>query len=230
MPSPASLNSRCHTLILVSGPSGSGKTTLANELAFHLRQYDHNDHHHNHLISHANIDADNLDFIFPKPSNTPKAATDLMLANLEALWRNYWTSSQGQCEVLIVAGTSIVLHYNEIRDVILGVCDIPEAGSAEGRAVRPQPRTICVVLETASETVSMRLAAREGAGSELDDCLKSSERWRGLLGTFVEEVRAGDKGGVELVSLSMDGREESLRNNVVKLCELVSGQVGEGMG
>ena len=120
--------------------------------------------------------------------------------------------------MLIVAGTSVVLHYENIRRVVGKVCGAPE-----------QPRTICVVLETASETVTARLAAREEAGSELDDCLRSSERWRGLLGRFVDEVRVrdGKGGGVELVELSMDGGREVLRENVVRLCDLISGEGSE---
>ncbi len=76
--------------ILVTGPVGVGKTTLVDEMSALLRRAD---------IAHATVDFDQLTACHPRSPGDDVWGTQLGLANLAALWRNY--SALGADRLLI---------------------------------------------------------------------------------------------------------------------------------
>jgi hypothetical protein len=66
--------------ILVTGPVGVGKTTLVDEMSSLLRRAE---------VPHASVDFDQLTACYPRSPADDVWGTQLGLANLAALWRNY---------------------------------------------------------------------------------------------------------------------------------------------
>ncbi len=66
--------------ILVTGPVGVGKTTLIDEMSGLLRSAG---------VPHATVDFDQLTACYPRSPEDDVWGTNLGLANLAALWRNY---------------------------------------------------------------------------------------------------------------------------------------------
>ena len=66
--------------IVVTGPVGVGKTTLVEAMSSLLRQAE---------IPHAAVDFDQLTASYPRSPDDDVWGTELGLANLAALWRNY---------------------------------------------------------------------------------------------------------------------------------------------
>ncbi len=66
--------------ILVTGPVGVGKTTLIEAMGRLLRDA---------AVPHATVDFDNLTACYPRSPDDDVWGTNLGLANLAALWRNY---------------------------------------------------------------------------------------------------------------------------------------------
>ncbi|KGQ12509.1 hypothetical protein BBAD15_g1746 [Beauveria bassiana D1-5] len=85
-------------LIIVSGRAGSGKSSTANEMSEQLKRLE---------MRHAHIDCDNLDAMFPADDGA-----DMLLANLAALWSNYY-HLRG-VDRLIISGTGAVLETERI--------------------------------------------------------------------------------------------------------------------
>lgn len=85
-------------VIIISGRAGSGKTSTANEMSEQLKRLQ---------IRHAHIDGDNLDAMYPD-----EPAADMYLANLAAMWSNYY-HLRGVCYV-ILSGTAAVLETDRI--------------------------------------------------------------------------------------------------------------------
>ena len=76
--------------ILVTGPVGVGKTTLIEEMSGLLRRAH---------VRHATVDFDQLTACYPRSPDDDVWGTQLGLANLAALWRNY--SALGADRLLI---------------------------------------------------------------------------------------------------------------------------------
>ena len=76
--------------IIVTGPVGVGKTTVAQEMGLLLLDA---------RVPHANVDFDQLTACYPRPAADDRWGTQLGLANLAALWRNYEAS--GACRLII---------------------------------------------------------------------------------------------------------------------------------
>jgi hypothetical protein len=76
--------------IVVTGPVGVGKTTLVDEMSSLLRQAE---------VPHAAVDFDQLTASYPRSPDDDVWGTELGLANLAALWRNY--SALGADRLLI---------------------------------------------------------------------------------------------------------------------------------
>lgn len=66
--------------ILVTGPVGVGKSTVAEAMGYLLLD---------EKIAHGNVDLDQLTACYPRPADDDVWGSNLGLANLAALWRNY---------------------------------------------------------------------------------------------------------------------------------------------
>jgi GTPase SAR1 family protein len=66
--------------ILVTGPVGVGKTTMIDRMSGLLRAAN---------VPHAAVDFDQLTAAFPRSPDDDKWGTQLGLANLASIWRNY---------------------------------------------------------------------------------------------------------------------------------------------
>jgi adenylylsulfate kinase len=86
--------------ILVTGPVGVGKTTLIEEMSGLLRAAE---------IPHATVDFDQLTACYPRSAQDDIWGTQLGLANLAALWRNY--SAVGASRLLIAR---VLEHRKEL--------------------------------------------------------------------------------------------------------------------
>lgn len=146
-------------LIIVSGRSGSGKSSVANEMSQQLRLRG---------IPHANIDGDNLDALYPEPEGS-----DVLLANLEAMWTTY-TCTIPSMSRLIVSGTAIVLDFEAIKQIMAKIGGSRDHG-VEGKAV---------ILTAGHGVAASRLRARE-VGSEFELCLASSNKMADILEEMV---------------------------------------------
>lgn len=171
-------------VIIISGRAGSGKTSTANEMSEQLKRLE---------IRHAHIDCDNLDAMYPA-----EAGSDLFLANLAALWSNYYHLRGVEC--LILSGTAVVLSTDRISRALRRVtASIPplqipssppggEGGSAsppwlgkDGRMMPPASVSArAFILEVPDALASKRLKQRE-VGTELSQLLTSSRRMAGVL-------------------------------------------------
>lgn len=177
-------------LIIVSGRAGSGKTSTANEMSEQLKRLE---------IRHAHIDGDNLDAMFPD-----EAGADMLLANLAALWSNYY-HLRG-VDRLILSGTAAVLEADRIartlRRVTASIPTLhfqsppsppkqgqasssssaaPRLGGKDGRMMPPASVTTrAFILQVPDALAERRLKQRE-VGSELPQLLASSRRMAGAL-------------------------------------------------
>lgn len=156
-------------LIVISGRAGSGKTSVANEMSQVLKRQG---------ISHAHIDGDNLDAMYPE-----EPAADILLPNLAAMWANYY-HLRGVTK-LILSGTSIVLEMERVKKAIEWACretyhpqgvllwktNVMPPALVDGRAF------ILVVPDTVAVN---RLRKRE-VGSELDALVRSSRKMSAVL-------------------------------------------------
>ena len=66
--------------ILVTGPVGVGKSTVAEAMGYLLLA---------EKVAHGNVDFDQLTACYPRPVDDDVWGTNLGLANLTAIWRNY---------------------------------------------------------------------------------------------------------------------------------------------
>ncbi|OAA78343.1 Zeta toxin [Akanthomyces lecanii RCEF 1005] len=175
-------------LIIVSGRAGSGKTSTANEMSEQLKRME---------IRHAHINGDNLDAMFPD-----EAGADMLLANLAALWSNYY-HLRG-VDRLILSGTAAVLETDRIartlRRVTASIPTLhfqsppspkqqaegqsslsPRLGGKGGRMMPPASVTTrAFILQVPDALAERRLKQRE-VGSELPQLLASSRRMAGVL-------------------------------------------------
>ncbi|KAJ6443820.1 Zeta toxin [Purpureocillium lavendulum] len=120
-------------VLLVSGRSGSGKTATGNEMAEQLRRRG---------LCHAHIDGDNLDAVYcpqeedeheddekePEKQGEHMAAAaaaaaatasaDMFLANLRAMWSNYYHRPGRRVTRLILSGTAVALEADAIKRAV----------------------------------------------------------------------------------------------------------------
>ncbi|OAA73866.1 Zeta toxin [Cordyceps fumosorosea ARSEF 2679] len=173
-------------LIIISGRAGSGKTSTAHEMSEQLKRLE---------VRHAHIDGDNLDAVFPAD-----AGSDMLLANLAALWSNYY-HLRG-VDRLIVSGTAAVLETERIvrtlRRVTASIPTLhfsasssppspggkdspPRLGGKDGRMMPPASVTArAFILQVPDALAERRLRQRE-VGSELPALLAGSRRMAGVL-------------------------------------------------
>lgn len=137
-------------VLAITGPGGVGKTTVAFEVSRQLEASG---------ISHALIDTDELDRLFPAPPGDPHK-TKLTVQNLAAVWANFRDAGASR---LLLAG--VMLSLDRELPYIEGA--IPDADITVIR------------LHAAEETLSERVRWREvGSGGEaqirrsLDQSLK----------------------------------------------------------
>ena len=131
-------------ILLITGPAGIGKSTLCWEIGGKLAKAG---------ISHAIIETDELDRVYPKPGSDElerlrPGSRDVSAINLAALWSTYEALGHSR---LIMSG--VMMHLEFDRRWILQA--IPKAD-------------ISVVRLSGTETtLNERLARREiGAGAE----------------------------------------------------------------
>lgn len=126
-------------MLLLAGRSGVGKSTVSYEVSELLRRRD---------VSHALVDGDNLDDVYPEVEGSALAE-----ANLAAIWRNY--QALGHHRVIYV-NTVSVLEDKMIR-----------------RALGADVDVTGILLTASDATVAVRLGRRE-VGSTLDFHLERS--------------------------------------------------------
>ncbi len=137
-------------VLLITGPAGSGKSTLTWEIAARLGREG---------IAHATIESDELDRVFPLPTEEELEAfrpgtTDVSSLNLAAIWATYRAPG---CSRLIMSG---VMLYPE-DDRLWITAAIPEAAITVVR------------LRATAATLLARLDRRE-VGSGRDDQFRRS--------------------------------------------------------
>lgn len=131
-------------ILLITGPTGVGKSTSCWEMGAQLTAAQ---------ITHAIIETDELDRVFPRPSaqeleRLRPGATDVSSINLAAIWSTYRALGHSR---LIMSGVMMHLHYD--RRWIL--------------AAIPGARITVVRLLATESTILARLAQREiGSGAE----------------------------------------------------------------
>lgn len=171
-------------LLLITGAAGVGKSTLSWEMSAQLAEAQ---------VSHAVIESDELDRVFPKPSpeeldRIQAGTTDVSSLNLAALWSTYRRLGHSR---LIMPGVMVHLRFD--RRWILAA--IPHA-------------QITVVRLTATEPVLLtRLAQREiGSGVE-DQAERSLQQARRIASQEAEGlmvVPSDGKSPQELAKLILD--------------------------
>lgn len=151
-------------LIILSGRSGSGKTSIGNEMSEQLKRLE---------ITHAHIDADNLDSMYPE-----EPAGDILLANLAAMWANYY-HLRGVSR-LIITGTAVVLEMDRVKQAIEWACREPfrPQGNLSWKGNIMPPASVngrAFILCTSDGVAIERLRKRE-VGSELANLTRSSKK------------------------------------------------------
>ena len=121
--------------LLITGPAGVGKTTVAFEVAEVLKTAG---------VSHALVDADELDRIHPAPPGDPHK-TALTARNLGAVWENLRAAGAARL-ILVMVATSLDYELPWIRAAV------PDAA-------------VTVVGLRASEKVLMERVRRREIGS-----------------------------------------------------------------
>ncbi len=81
-------------VLAITGPGGVGKTTVAFEVSRRLEASG---------VGHALIDTDELDRLFPPPSDDPQK-TKLTARNLAAVWANFRAAG---ADCLVIAGVML---------------------------------------------------------------------------------------------------------------------------
>lgn len=133
-------------VLLITGPAGVGKSSVAFELSLQLQSAN---------VAHALIDTDELDRVFPSPSDLRQVTEQ----NLAAVWETF---RQRGVTRLILAG--VFLDQPEERDWIM-------------RAI-PDSKFTAVRLTGVSRTVLDRVRRRE-IGSGLQAQLERTRRQLG---------------------------------------------------
>jgi hypothetical protein len=87
--------------IIVTGPVGVGKTTLIGEMSALLRSGN---------VPHAAVDFDQLTAAFPRSPDDDMWGTQLGLANLAAIWRNYQAAGARRLLIARVLEARSELH------------------------------------------------------------------------------------------------------------------------
>lgn len=95
--------------ILVTGPVGVGKTTLIDEMSGLLRAAG---------VPHATVDFDQLTACYPRSPEDDVWGTQLGLANLAALWRNY--SALGATRLLVARVIEDRMELDGFRAAVPG--------------------------------------------------------------------------------------------------------------
>lgn len=166
-------------IIILSGRSGVGKTSVAYEIHEKLGH---------HSIPHVNLEADNLDEMFPEE----RESAELLLANLYSMWQNY-TRLRG-CTNLLMNGTALVLEHENIKKTVQMAARTPDNPDV-------QVETRVFVLSSSDETAHGRLSKRE-IGSTLQRHLESSTRMSKELNSlkheWIEVVDTNDKSVLEI--------------------------------
>jgi ribose 1,5-bisphosphokinase PhnN len=143
-------------IVLITGPAGVGKSTLCWEMSAQLTAAQ---------ISHAVIETDELDRVFPRPSSEDlerirPGTTDISSINLAAMWSTYRALGHSR---LIMSG--VMAHVDFDRQWILAA--IPDARITVARMVATEPILLA------------RLAQREvgsGANEQAQRSLRQARR------------------------------------------------------
>ncbi len=132
--------------LVIAGPAGVGKSSVAFKISLQLQTAG---------VAHALIDTDELDRVFPVPSDLPRVTKQ----NLAAVWQTY---RQRGIQRLILAGV---------------VLDRPAELDWIARAV-PGARFTLIRLAASAQTVLDRVTRRE-IGSGLEPQLERTRRGLG---------------------------------------------------
>jgi predicted kinase len=165
-------------ILLITGPAGIGKSTLCWELGSLLSAA---------RISHAIIETDELDRVYPRPTAQDLApisagASDVSAINLAAIWSTYRALGHTR---LIMSG--VMLHLGLDRRWILSA--IPDA---EITAIR---------LQATELTLLDRLGQREvgsGRDEQVERTLRQARRMAAETSGEVRTIQADSKTPTEL--------------------------------
>jgi hypothetical protein len=143
-------------ILLITGPAGIGKSTVCWEMGLQLAAAQ---------IPHAAIESDELDRVFPKPtqddlSRLSPGTIDISALNLGAIWSTYRALGHTR---LIMSG--VMLHPEFDRRWIL--------------AAIPHARISIVRLRASEDVLLARLAQREigsGQGGQARRTLRQARR------------------------------------------------------
>lgn len=171
--------------LLITGPGGVGKTTVAYEICRQLEAAS---------VSHAMIDADELDRVFPAPTGDPHK-TELTKRNLAAVWSNLRAAGAERLVLTMVAafpddelshvrgaipGADItVVRLRASEDDLLARVRGREVGSGydyqaprtleQARIMAEQPDADRLVVDTSGRSVvgvAREVLARAGWGTD----------------------------------------------------------------
>lgn len=150
-------------VVLLTGPSGVGKTSVAYEMAGQLKAG---------AISHALIDTDELDRVYPRPADEEK----LSMRTLQAVWNEFVKLG---CRRLILC--SVLPQSVEVPEWI----EQSLGGDTEIQTFR---------LHASNTVVRERLARRE-IGSHLEEHIAASEAAQVAIGQMSSSFQVVETDG-----------------------------------